>query len=73
MKRMIILALAVLSIVAFLATAYADVRVRGYYRSNGTYVAPHYRSDPDGSCWNNWSTYPNVNPYTGRRGYKKCW
>jgi len=23
-------------------------RVKGYYRKNGTYVAPHYRSAPDG-------------------------
>ena len=51
--------------------ANADVHVRGYYRSNGTYVQPHYRSDPDGNRSNNWSTYPNVNPYTGRRGTRR--
>jgi hypothetical protein len=40
--------------------------VRGYYRRDGTYVAPHYRSNPDGNPDNNY-TYPgNVNPYTGR-------
>jgi hypothetical protein len=48
--------------------ASADVYVRGYFRSNGSYVAPHFRSDPDGNFFNNWSTYPNINPYTGRRG-----
>ncbi len=53
------------------AVANADVRVRGYYRSNGTYVQPHYRSDPDGNPYNNWSTYPNINPYTGKRGTKR--
>ena len=47
----------------------------GYYRKNGTYVSPtyvkpHYRSDPDGNVWNNWSTYPNINPYTGEQGTK---
>ncbi len=73
MKKLIILALVVLSIITFLTRAYADVWVRGYYRNNGTYVAPHYRSNPDGNCRNNWSTYPNINPYTGRRGYKRCW
>jgi hypothetical protein len=52
-------------------TAFADVSVRGYYRSNGTYVQPHYRSNPDGNVYNNWSTYPNVNPYTGRTGTKR--
>ena len=49
-------------------TAQADTYVRGYYRSNGTYVRPHYRSTRDGNFYNNWSTYPNVNPYTGRVG-----
>ena len=52
-------------------TAYADVHVRGYYRSNGTYVQPHYRSNPDGNFYNNWSTYPNVNPYTGATGTRQ--
>lgn len=48
--------------------AFADVYVNGYYRSNGTYVQPHYRSDPDGYKWNNWSSRGNVNPYTGKVG-----
>jgi hypothetical protein len=46
----------------------ADTYVRGYFRSNGTYVQPHYRSAPDGNPYNNYSTYPNVNPYTGQQG-----
>ncbi len=48
----------------------AATRVRGYYRKDGTYVAPHYRSDPDGSFYNNWSTKGNINPYTGEEGTK---
>lgn len=47
---------------------HADVYVNGYVRSNGTYVQPHFRSNPDGNFYNNWSTYPNTNPYTGRVG-----
>ena len=45
-----------------------DVQVRGYYRKDGTYVQPHFRSAPDGNFWNNWSTVGNVNPYTGAVG-----
>lgn len=45
-----------------------DVYVDGYYRDNGTYVQPHYRSAPDSSYNNNWSVSPNVNPYTGQQG-----
>ena len=48
--------------------AQAAVHVRGYVRHDGTYVQPHYRSNPDGNVYNNWSTYPNVNPYTGTMG-----
>lgn len=42
--------------------------VRGYVRRDGTYVAPHYQTNPDSSLFNNWSTRGNVNPYTGRPG-----
>lgn len=74
-----------ISLVLFLVIAFAgnligDVKVRGhhrrgYYRKDGTYVRPtyvrpHYRSDPDGDISNNWSTYPNINPYTGKQGTK---
>jgi hypothetical protein len=33
----------------------SDVYVHGYYRKNGTYVQPHYRSAPDGIISNNYS------------------
>ncbi|MFZ2587191.1 MAG: hypothetical protein WAZ18_03600 [Alphaproteobacteria bacterium] len=42
--------------------------VNGYTRSNGTYVAPHARSAPDGNRFNNYSTQGNTNPYTGQAG-----
>ena len=53
---------------ALAGTSKADEWVRGHFRSNGTYVQPYYRSTADGNFYNNWSTYPNVNPYTGRIG-----
>jgi hypothetical protein len=56
------------AIVSLWSQARADEFVRGYFRSNGTYVAPYYRSSPDRSYNNNWSVSPNVNPYTGRMG-----
>jgi len=42
--------------------------VQGHVTKNGTYVAPHYRSAPDGNKFNNWSTQGNLNPYTGNEG-----
>ena len=47
------------------------VSVRGYFRKDGTYVAPRRRSAPDNSFDNNWSTQGNVNPFTGQPGTKK--
>ena len=35
--------------------ANALVLVDGYFKSNGTYVESHYRTNPDGICWNNFS------------------
>ncbi len=69
-SRRIIFSLALMLLLAFAfsSTASAAVYVRGYFRKDGTYVAPHYRSYPDGNFWNNWSTYGNYNPYTGKAG-----
>jgi hypothetical protein len=48
--------------------AQSTVYVQGYTRSNGTYVQGHYRTAPDATITNNWSTVGNVNPYTGKPG-----
>ncbi len=52
----------------FLMVSDADaaVRVKGYFRKDGTYVQSYYRSNPDGNPYNNWSFPGNVNPYTGK-------
>lgn len=44
------------------------VRVDGYFRKNGTYVAPHMRTAPNQTINDNFTTKPNVNPYTGEPG-----
>lgn len=49
------------------------VRVKSYFRSNGTYVQSYYRTSPNRSKLDNWSTSGNYNPYTGRKGYKNLW
>lgn len=69
MKKVLFLIALVLAFVFSVSVAFAgDVYVRGYYRKDGTYVQPHYRSAPDGNASNNWSTRGNVNPYTGQPG-----
>ncbi len=47
--------------------------VRGYTKSNGTYVAPHYQTNPNGTKLDNWSTKGNLTPYTGKMGTKDPW
>lgn len=57
--------LGIIVFTVFVPLADAAVRVKGYYRKDGTYVQPHYRSNPDGNPYNNWSYPGNTNPYTG--------
>lgn len=48
--------------------AEAASRVKGYTKKNGTYVAPHYKSSPNKSKFDNFSTKGNINPYTVKKG-----
>lgn len=50
---------------------YNDVKVNSYFKDNGTKVESHYRTYPDNSLYNNYSTQGNYNPYTGKKGTKK--
>ena len=49
---------------------FADQHVNGYYKSNGTYVDSYMKSSPNNTKSDNFSTYGNVNPYTGQVGTK---
>lgn len=69
--KIMILALAFLSFSDLDSIAQAkDVYVKGYYRKDGTYVKPHYRSAPNHTKSDNWSSFGNVNPHTGKIGTK---
>ena len=43
----------------------AEVNVKGYYRSNGTYVQPYTRTSPNNSIYDNYSYPGNFNPNKG--------
>lgn len=48
------------------------VKVKGYYKpSTGTYVAPTYRTSPNKTKLDNYSTKGNYNPYSGKKGTVK--
>jgi len=44
--------------------------VKGYKKQDGTYIKGYYRSVSDKDKSNNWSSKGNINPYTGKKGYK---
>jgi hypothetical protein len=50
------------------ASAQSSHYVQGYQRSDGTYVQGHEQTNPNGNAYDNYSSRPNVNPYTGREG-----
>lgn len=45
---------------------WAQVHVKGYYKSNGTYVQPHERTRPNSTITDNYSYPGNYNPNTGK-------
>lgn len=55
------------------SSQHSTEHVSGYVRKNGTYVAPYYRTAPNSTKLDNWSTKGNVNPYTGKAGTKNVY
>lgn len=55
MKKIVLFLLALM----FLVTAASATYVRGYFRSSGTYVAPHYRSRANSITYDNYSYKPS--------------
>jgi hypothetical protein len=60
--------LAVVLFLSFATLLFADTYVKGYTRKDGTYVQPHYRSNPNSTVTDNYSFKGNANPYTGQQG-----
>lgn len=50
--------------ILFHLTSNGQVKVKGYTKSNLTYVAPHMRSRPNSTPTDNYSYPGNTNPYT---------
>lgn len=54
-KKLGILSLGLFMLIGMASPAHAYVSVTGYYRSNGTYVAPYVRSNPNSLKYDNYS------------------
>jgi len=63
MKKFASLALIVLS-----TSAVAQTYVAPYVKQDGTYVEGHYKSQPNNTKTDNYSSQGNTNPYTGKEG-----
>lgn len=62
--KTILISLTLVGLLLFAGAREAEAaRVRGYSRGNGTYVQPHYRSNPNSFKWDNWSSRGNINPW----------
>lgn len=70
--RKALVAILIFLILALGFSSFAEAkttRVKGYYKpSSGKYIQPHYRTSPNKSRFDNWSTKGNYNPYTGKKG-----
>jgi tetratricopeptide (TPR) repeat protein len=69
LKFLFVFLFALLTFFSFAQTNPRHVRVSGYTRSNGTYVQPYFRTAPNSTNRDNFSTKGNVNPYTGKPGW----
>ena len=56
------------SLALFAWTAEAQVYVQPHVTRDGTYVEGHYRTAPNSTKLDNYSSQGNVNPYTGQAG-----
>ncbi|QYS87651.1 hypothetical protein JJC03_07585 [Flavobacterium oreochromis] len=69
MRKNIYLLFLIFTFTTFIAQVNPNYNsVRGYYKSNGTYVEPYNRTNPNNTNTDNYSTRPNINPWTGKRG-----
>lgn len=66
-KAIFTIAILMFTLISFAQTS---TYVNGYTRSNGTYVQGYYRTAPNSTRNDNYSTVGNTNPYTGTAGTK---
>jgi hypothetical protein len=72
MKQLLIFLFVFLfSLSTFAQSKSHSTHVKSYTKKNGTVVKSHYKSKPDKTTSNNYSTKGNTNPYTGKKGTKK--
>ena len=70
MKTLLLSALLTVTAIVVFAQTNPYYRYQNGYAKprTGTYVEPHYKTYPNTTNWDNFSTYGNSNPFTGASG-----
>lgn len=68
MKKLLFTIAAGVALAASFAVSAQSHSVKGHYRSDGTYIQPHHRSNANSTKLDNYSTQGNYNPYNGKSG-----
>jgi hypothetical protein len=63
--------LAIVALFTVPAFARGSHKVKGYTKKDGTYVAPHKKTNPNKAETDNWGAKGNINPDTGKAGAKE--
>ena len=55
-----------------ISTEAKTIKIKSYYKpSIGKYINSYYKTSPNKTKLDNWSTKGNSNPFTGKKGYAK--
>ena len=69
LSAVIVFSLLIIFLGGFTSVEAKTVKVKSYYKpSSMKYVAPSYRTSPNKTKLDNYSTKGNYNPYTGKKG-----
>lgn len=68
------IALVALLLVTALPADAKTIRVKSYFKpSTGKYINSYFKTSPNKTKFDNYSTKGNYNPYTGKAGTKNYW
>ena len=69
MKKYTFLILVLFLVISFSSITFAKtVKVKSYFKSNGSYINSYYKTSPNKTKLDNYSTKGNYNIYTGKKG-----
>ena len=69
MKKTILCIAIVVTLLVTTSVEAKTIKIKSYYKpSVGKYVMPSYRTSPNKTKFDNYSTKGNYNPYSGKKG-----